>query len=92
MLLEEFKNCVSERAVVYLNEQKVTSLQQAAILADEYTLTHKLVFVRCEFAHPESSQKAGSPMPSAAVSTTPKNERQCFFCCKTGHLMTDCVT
>ncbi|XP_071059685.1 solute carrier family 26 member 6-like [Pseudochaenichthys georgianus] len=35
MLLEEFKNCVPERTVVYLNEQRVTTLQQAATLADE---------------------------------------------------------
>ncbi|TKS65422.1 Retrovirus-related Pol polyprotein from transposon opus [Collichthys lucidus] len=41
MLLEEFKNCVSERITIYLNEQKVSTLQQAATLADEFALTHK---------------------------------------------------
>lgn len=30
MLLEEFKNCVPECIAIYLNEQKVTTLQQAA--------------------------------------------------------------
>ncbi|XP_034001297.1 uncharacterized protein LOC117494480 [Trematomus bernacchii] len=44
MMLEEFKNCVPERTVVYLNEQKVTTLQQAATLADEFALIHKSVF------------------------------------------------
>ncbi len=39
MLLEEFKNCVPERIVVYMNEQKVVTLQQAALLADEFALT-----------------------------------------------------
>ncbi|XDV39050.1 hypothetical protein PO909_008345 [Leuciscus waleckii] len=34
MLLEEFKNCLPERVVTYLNEQKVTDLSQAAVLAD----------------------------------------------------------
>lgn len=34
MLLEAFKNCVSDKVVVYLNEQKVTTLQQVAVLAD----------------------------------------------------------
>ncbi len=34
MLLEDFKGCLSERVVTYLNEQKVTSLSQAAVLAD----------------------------------------------------------
>lgn len=46
MLLEAFKNCVSEKIVVYLNEQKVTTLQQAATLADEFALTHKNTSVR----------------------------------------------
>ncbi len=31
ILLEEFKNCVPERVVVYLNEQKVSSLSQASV-------------------------------------------------------------
>ena len=48
MLLEEFKNCVPERNVVNLNEQKVSTLRQAAILADEFALTHKSAFFRHE--------------------------------------------
>ncbi len=44
ILLEEFKGCLSERVVVYLSEQKVNSLSQAAVLADEFVLTHKGVF------------------------------------------------
>ena len=44
MLLEEFKNSLPERMVVYLNEQKVTSLAEAAVLADTFVLTHKTVF------------------------------------------------
>ena len=35
-LLEEFKNCLPERMVVYLNEQEVSTLRQAAVLADEF--------------------------------------------------------
>ncbi|KAF7667007.1 hypothetical protein LDENG_00083250 [Lucifuga dentata] len=41
MLVEEFKNCFPEHFVTYLNEQKVATLQQAAVLADEFALTHK---------------------------------------------------
>ncbi len=44
VLLEEFKNCVPESVVVHLNDQKVTSLVDAAVLADKFTLTHKSVF------------------------------------------------
>ena len=44
LLLEEFKKCLPERIVVYLNEQKVSSVTNAAVLADEFILTHKSVF------------------------------------------------
>ena len=35
ILLEEFKKCLPDRIVVYLSEQKVSSLSSAAVLADE---------------------------------------------------------
>lgn len=44
ILLEEFKKCLPERIVVYLNEQKVASVTKAAVLAEEFLLTHKSVF------------------------------------------------
>lgn len=44
ILLEEFKNCLPEVVSVYLNEQKAVTLEQAAILADEFILTHKVKF------------------------------------------------
>lgn len=39
MLLEEFENCLPERVVIYLKEQKVATSQQAAYSADEFALT-----------------------------------------------------
>lgn len=44
MLLEDFKGCLPEQVVVYLNEQKVDSLAKAAVLVDEFALTHKSGF------------------------------------------------
>lgn len=41
ILLEEFKNCVPESVVVHLNDQKVITLSEAAVIADEFVLTHK---------------------------------------------------
>lgn len=41
VLLEDFKQCLPERMVLYLNEQKVTALPHAAVLADEF------VFPKC---------------------------------------------
>uniref|UniRef100_A0AAR2LUH6 SCAN box domain-containing protein n=1 Tax=Pygocentrus nattereri TaxID=42514 RepID=A0AAR2LUH6_PYGNA len=36
MLLEDFKNGLPDRIAVYLNESKVSTLSQAAVLADEF--------------------------------------------------------
>lgn len=45
VLLEEFIKCLPKRMVVYLNEQKVVLLAEASVLADEFSLTHKNVFL-----------------------------------------------
>ena len=38
---EQFKNCVPATVATYINERKVKTPQEAAVLADEYYLTHK---------------------------------------------------
>lgn len=43
--MEEFKKCLPDRVVVYLNEQKVNVLSVAAVLANEYALTHKTILL-----------------------------------------------
>ncbi len=92
VLLEEFKGCLPDRVVVYLNEQKVTSLSHAAVLADEFVLTHKNVFA---FVRPEKSQ----PVPLQNQMLRSKNspprtreDRECFYCHKQGHVIADCLT
>ncbi len=40
MLVEEFKSSVSAQIKLYLDEHKVTNLREAAVGADEYSLTH----------------------------------------------------
>ena len=42
ILVEEFKNCVHSDVKTHLNEQKVENLSQAARLADDFALTHKM--------------------------------------------------
>ena len=44
ILVEEFKNCVSCEVKTYLDEKKVDILKEAAVLADNYVLTHKGTF------------------------------------------------
>lgn len=43
-VFSEFKDCLPERVVKHLNEQKADSLSSAAALADEHVLTHKSIF------------------------------------------------
>lgn len=86
VLLEEFKNCLHEDLIVYLNEQKVTTLQEAAVLADEFALTHKSVFVKSEPLADESVH----PDPSDRPSSGAERARLCFYCHQAGHLIADC--
>ncbi|XP_058610941.1 uncharacterized protein LOC131526610 [Onychostoma macrolepis] len=92
ILLEEFKNCLSERVVTYLNEQKVSSLSQASVLADEFALTHKNVFTfaRSERAVSFQGELNSSSRPKPAIVRV-KEDRECFYCHKPGHLIADCV-
>ncbi|CAI5677731.1 unnamed protein product [Oreochromis niloticus] len=93
ILIEEFKNCISERMAVYLNEQKVSTLQQAATLADEFALVHKASVIKQERrdtlakasgASGEHGTRGEVPVPR------PRSDRKCFYCFKSGHLIADC--
>ena len=45
MLVEEFKRCINSDVKSFLDEKEVETLEKAARLADDYTLTHKVSFV-----------------------------------------------
>ena len=45
MLVEEFKRCINSDVKSLLDEKEVETLEKAACLADDYTLTHKVSFV-----------------------------------------------
>ena len=85
ILVEDFKKCLPERIVVYLNEQKVSALSTAAVLADEYVLTHKATF--------SSGPVEGSHRSAPSSLSPPRwqsTERKCFYCHQTGHIIADC--
>ena len=44
VFVEEFKACVPANIKTYTDEQRATTLHQVAILADNYSLTHKNAF------------------------------------------------
>lgn len=62
-----FKTCLPERIVTYLNEKKVVSLAEAAVLADEFALTHKGTFflpTRREFpVYPDNKTRWSPKVP-----------------------------
>lgn len=43
--MKDFKDCPPDKVSTYLNEQKLSEVLKAAVLVDEYVLTHKLCFV-----------------------------------------------
>ncbi|KAK0144157.1 hypothetical protein N1851_017473 [Merluccius polli] len=88
LLVEEFKRCLPDRIVVYLNEQKVSSLSCAAVLADEYVLTHKAAF------GPQTGSVADGRNSSVSIQSNnvQKGDRECFYCHKTGHVIANCLT
>lgn len=91
ILLEEFKGCIPDRIVVCLNEQKVVSLSQASVLADEFALTHKSIFAPVRTDKVLSSSVASKKQSRSKNVSKPKEERECFYCHKLGHLIVDCI-
>ncbi len=96
ILLEEFKKCLPEKIVVYLNEQKVETLSKAAVCADEFVLTHRAVFpsVRREHFPVAGAGKSPKvqPKPPLRSSPSPSESRECFYCHESGHLIANCPT
>ena len=92
LLLEEFKNCLPERVVIYLNEQKVSSITAAAVLADEFALTHKSVFSPSIRRDPVPSGRVRSPKSVRHCPVAAAENRECFYCHEIGHLIAACPT
>ncbi|KAK0137943.1 hypothetical protein N1851_025819 [Merluccius polli] len=98
LILEQFKDVLPECMATYLNEHEVKTAAKAAVLADNYALTHKQhlrVFSPC-FEHKEyrpSFVNAGPPArPDPAKSDyAPPYKMQetdtntCHFCFEVGH-------
>uniref|UniRef100_A0A8C6KSI9 Gypsy retrotransposon integrase-like protein 1 n=1 Tax=Nothobranchius furzeri TaxID=105023 RepID=A0A8C6KSI9_NOTFU len=85
ILLEEFKRCSPERTVLYLNEQKVATLSSAALLADEYSLTH-----RVSGELPPRDTRRPPTMRPAHTGSVNVNQPRCVYCHRLGHVVKDC--
>ena len=106
VLVEEFKRCVPFEIRVYLDEQKVVKLKDAATKADDFSLTHH----NFSKGHPkrgnvQGSKSSSSPsLPkseghspsnrpkgdSVGKTTGPIDAPTCAYCRAKGHLIGDC--
>ena len=52
--MEEFKNCLPSAVTTFLSERQVNTVREAAVLADEYALTHCMSFRDKQSEHSQS--------------------------------------
>lgn len=105
VLLEDFKSSVTETLIVHLNEPKVKSLSAAAVLADEFILTHRTVFsplkydrIAVQSAEGQIKGWTGVAKPGRGGAFDVRRGAQprvgegrvCFYCLDAGHLVADC--
>ena len=69
ILLEEFKSCLPPLVKTYLDELRVENLSQAAVLANDYSLTHKNTFTKHRL-EPAGGQTSTSDRLTPATSET----------------------
>lgn len=89
VLLEEFKNCLPDKICTYINQQKVKSVADAAVLAEEYVLTHR--------ESERSPPSFKTFMPKAQFQGEDKTKENlnwkgkvCFYCKKPVHTINQC--
>jgi len=101
VLIEEFKNCLPTELKTYVDEQKVESVHQAAMLADDYALTHTPVFRHPGDPQPHKGNSDSLPSGGKNLSHPPNDlsvQRSprfpggptCYYCKKKGHIMSEC--
>ena len=71
ILLEEFKRCVNDDVKTHLDDHKIHTLSEAAIVADDYSLTHKYSVQRfVEHGGKRSTEAKASSTSNAQSSYT----------------------
>ena len=91
-LLDELKRCITPEMRLYLEERRVENVTQAAILLDEYTLTHRGISQGSYSVKGGSSNEPASPksMRKRDGSWSPTSRRKrigpCHYCKKDGRV------
>ena len=103
ILVEEFKACVPTNIKTYSDEQKATTLYQAAVLADDYSLTHRNAFLPSDGNNSAGNRDDKSMAPPTPRTSSGKHRTQldnsrhdgtkrshsviCNYCKRRGHVM-----
>ena len=102
VLVEEFKACVPTSIKTYIDEQKATTLHQAAVLADDYSLTHRHAFPPTDGngsrddkpVNPPIHPKTGRYRDSGRHDNSNNNNKfssvVCNYCKRRSHVMAEC--
>ena len=75
VLVEEFKRCIQSDVKTFLDEKQVETLEEAARLADDNYLTHKVSFIakpKPTSSHPQNKFMSGNSSGMPSQSNTPK--------------------
>ena len=107
MLVEEFKRCIQSDVKTFLDEKQVETLEEAARLANDYYLTHKVSFIakpKPTSSHPQNKFMSGNSSDMASQSNTskpnstsetksqyPLSRPTCNYCKKPSHLVSECL-
>ena len=107
MLVEEFKRCIQSDVKRFFDEKQVETLEEAARLADDYYLTHKVSFIakpKPTSSHPQNKfmsrnstgmpSQSNTPKPNSTSETKseyPLSRPTCNYCKKPGHLVSECL-
>ena len=103
ILVEDFRNCLPDNVSTYVAEQKAETISQAACLADQYALTHRVYKDRNCFKSQSTAfnyfyktprpfdSRVQSPSDSKSPSVPVETEQKfCNYCKTPGHLKSDC--
>ena len=77
VLVEEFKRCIQSDVKTFLDEKQVETLEEAARLADDYYLTHKVSFIakpKPTSSHPQNKFMSGNSSGMPSQSNTPQTQ------------------
>ncbi len=95
IILEQFKQAVPDHIATYITERNVVTPHDAAMVADEYILTHKRIFgerlyndrARLNGGQPQKFMRSPRMEPQLNGKSGPEG---CHYCHQEGHWKKEC--